>query len=72
MDSSFRKNAQTIKDTFEKIIKGSKRKPCLIENDRGKDFHNNTFQDFLKKTRSKFFKEIVHLVLFLQNALTVL
>ena len=41
------KNAQTIKDSFENILICSKRKPNLIETDRGKDFYNNTFQDFL-------------------------
>ena len=43
------KNAQTIKDSFEKIIISSKRKPGLIESDRGKEFYNNIFQDFLNK-----------------------
>ena len=43
------KNAQTIKDSFENILIGSKRKPSLIESDRGKEFYNNIFQDFLNK-----------------------
>ena len=43
------KNAQTIKNTFENIIISSKRKPNLIESDRGKEFYNNIFQDFLYK-----------------------
>ena len=43
------KNAQTIKDSFEKLIINSKTKPNLIENDRGKDFFNNIFQEFLNK-----------------------
>ena len=41
------KNAQTIKDSFENILISSKRSPNLIESDRGKEFYNNTFQDFL-------------------------
>ena len=41
------KNAQTIKDSFEKIIVSSKRKPNLIESDRGKEFYNNLFHNFL-------------------------
>ena len=41
--------AQTITDTFENILKGSKRKPSLIETDRGEQFYNNIFQDFLNK-----------------------
>ena len=32
------KNASTIKDSFEKILTSSKRKPNLIESDRGKEF----------------------------------
>ena len=43
------KNAQTIKLSFENIIINSKRKPNLIESDRGKEFYNNIFQDFLNK-----------------------
>ena len=42
------KNAQTIKDSFENIIIYSKRKPDLIESDRGKEFYNNIFQNFFK------------------------
>ena len=47
------KNAQTIKDSFEKILINSKRKPNLIETDRGKEFYNNIFQDFLNKNNIK-------------------
>ena len=65
-------NAQTIKDPFENIIISSKRKPNLIESDRCKEFHDNIFQDFLKKTISNFILEIIHMVPFLQNALIVL
>ena len=43
------KNAHTIKDSFENILISSKRKPNLIESDRGKEFYNNTIQDFLNK-----------------------
>ena len=32
------KNAQTIRDSFENILINSKRKPNLIESDRGKEF----------------------------------
>ena len=48
------KNAITIKDSFENILIKSKRKPNLIESDRGKDFYNNIFQDFLNKNNIKF------------------
>ena len=49
------KNAQTIKDSFENIIMTSKRKPNLFESDRGKEFHNNIFQDFLNKNNIKLY-----------------
>ena len=49
------KNAQTIKDFFEKILISSQRKPNLIESDRGKDFYNNIFQDFLNKNNIKLY-----------------
>ena len=53
MDSTSQKNAKTIKDSFEKNIISSKRKPNLIESVRGKDFYNNIFQDFLNKNNIK-------------------
>ena len=49
------KNAQTMKDSFEKILINSKRKPNLIETDRGKEFYNNIFQDFLNKSNIKLY-----------------
>ena len=49
------KNAQTIKDSFENILISSKRKPKLIETDRGKEFYNNIFQDFLNKNNIKLY-----------------
>ena len=49
------KNAQTIRDSFEKILINSKRKPNLIESDRGKEFYNNIFQDFLNKNDIKIY-----------------
>ena len=49
------KNAQTIKDSFENILISSKRKPNLIESDRGKEFYNNIFQDFLNKNDIKIY-----------------
>ena len=47
------KKAQTIKDSFENILINSKRKPNLIESDRGKEFYNSIFQDFLNKNNIK-------------------
>ena len=49
------KNAQTIKDSFENILISSKRKPNLIETDRGKEFYNNIFQEFLNKNDIKLY-----------------
>ena len=49
------KNAQTIKDSFEKIIISSKRKPNSIESDHGNEFYNNIFQDFLNKNNIKLY-----------------
>ena len=49
------KNAQTIKDSFENILIRSKRSPNLIESDRGKEFFNNTFQDYLTKNNIKLY-----------------
>ena len=49
------KNAQTIKDSFENILVNSKRKPNLIESDRGREFYNNIFQDFLNKNNIKLY-----------------
>ena len=50
------KNAQTIKDSFENILISSKRKPPnLIESDRGKQFYNNIFQDFLSRNNIKLY-----------------
>ena len=49
------KNAHTIKESFENILINSKRKPGLIETDRGKEFYNNIFQDFLNKNNIKLY-----------------
>ena len=49
------KNAQTIKDSFKNILISSKRSPNLIESDRGKEFYNNIFQDFLNKNNIKLY-----------------
>ena len=49
------KSAQTIKDSFENILISSKRSPNLIETDRGKEFYNNIFQDFLNKNNFKLY-----------------
>ena len=50
-----KKNAQTMKDTFKNILISSKRRPNLIESDRGKEFYNNILQDFLNKNNIKLY-----------------
>ena len=55
------KNAQTIKNSFENIIINSKRKPNLIKSDRGKEFYNNIFQDFLNKNNIKIYSRNTNL-----------
>ena len=49
------KNAQTIKDSCKIILLNSKRKPNLIETDRGGEIYNNNFQDFLNKNIIKLY-----------------
>ena len=49
------KNAQKIKDSFENILISSKRRPNLIESDRGKEFYNNIFHDFLNENNIKLY-----------------
>ena len=51
-------NALSINDSFESIIKSSKRKPNLIESDRDKGFYSNIFQDFLNKNNIKIYSRI--------------
>ena len=40
------KNAQTIKNSFQNNLISSKRKPILIETDRGKEVYNNILSRF--------------------------
>ena len=42
------KYSQTITDEFSNILTNSKRKPLKIESDRGTEFYNSIFQNFLK------------------------
>ena len=42
------KNSQTITNEFSNILTTSKRKPLKIESDRGTEFYNSMFQNFLK------------------------
>ena len=52
------KNARTIKDCFQNYPKSSKRKPKLIESDRGKDFYISNFQNFLCNYNTKHYSRI--------------
>ena len=47
------KIVQTIKDSFENIIKSSKRSPNLLEGDRDRGIYNSTFQNFLNNNNIK-------------------
>ena len=42
------KYSKTITNEFSNILTTSKRKPLKIESDRGSEFYNSVFQDFLK------------------------
>ena len=42
------KNSKTITDEFSKILTTPKRKPFKLESDRGTDFYDSVFQNFLK------------------------
>ena len=42
------KYSQTIINVFSNILSTSKRKPIKIESDRGSEFYNSIFQNFLK------------------------
>ena len=45
------KYSQTIANEFSNIITKSKRKPLKLESDRGSEFYNNIFQNFLKSKK---------------------
>ena len=47
------KNAQSITDSLENILIRAKRKPNLIETDRGKEFYNSNFQSFISNNNNK-------------------
>ena len=49
------KYSQTITNEFSNILLNSKRKPLKIESDRGKEWYNSIFQNFLKKKYSVVF-----------------
>ena len=42
------KNSKTITDEFSRVLSKSKRRPLKLESDRGSEWYNNIFQNFLK------------------------
>ena len=44
---SFSQKKQSITNSFEHILKISKRSPNLFETDRGKEFYDNNFENSL-------------------------
>ena len=56
------KIAQTKKNTFEKIIVSSKRRPNLIESDRGSQFYISVFQGLLNNNNTKLYSRNSSLV----------
>ena len=55
------KNAQTVKDSSENLLITSKRKPNLIESDRGKELYNIIFKNFLNINNFKHFSRNTYL-----------
>ena len=61
------KNTLGIINSFEDILKSSKRKPNFTETDDGSDFVNNLFFNLLKTKKLKVIQDIHHQELFLLN-----
>ena len=55
------KNSETIKNFFEKFLISSKRKSKLTETDRGREFYNIIFQNFLNNNNIKHYSSITPL-----------
>ena len=49
------KYAESITDTFSKVIKSSNRKPNLLETDDGREYNNKIFYEFLNNNKIKRF-----------------
>ena len=54
------KNDQIITDEFSKTLTTLKRKPNKIESDRGKEFNNSIFQNFLKINNIHHYSRFTH------------
>ena len=48
MGYTIKKKSQTITNEFSSILTTPKRKPLKLESDRGSEFYNSNFQNFLK------------------------
>ena len=53
------KNSQTIANEFSNILTTSKRKPLKIESDRGAEWRNSIFQNFLKSKKNQHFSQFI-------------
>jgi len=51
------KNSQTITNEFSNILTTSKRSPLKLESDRGTEFYNNIFQNFLKDKNKQHYSD---------------
>ena len=70
-DSSQKKNAQTLNDSFESNFIGSKRKPILTAVDRAEVFFNNILQKFLNNNNIKHYSRNSSLSTLLRNNFTL-
>ena len=52
------KYSQTITNEFSNILTTSKRKPLKIESDRGKEWYNSIFRNFLKNKNIQYYSQI--------------
>ena len=52
------KSGKITTTAFKKLIETSERKPQKVWSDRGKEFYNKTFLDFLNKLKDKFLEPI--------------
>ena len=53
------KYSQTIANKFSNVLTTSKRKPLKIESDRGTEFYNSIFQNFLKLKNIKQYSRLL-------------
>ena len=51
------KYSQTVTDVFSNIVTTSKRSPIKLESDRGSEWYNNTFQNFIKNKNNQHYSK---------------